>query len=215
MNEVPNANGGTCYDLPLMLAYNQFSGNSSLLAAHGAGKPRGDAGGLGRKGAQKVVIFETDGVPNTACAVPNLAGSGSENQFYPVRLADNISITGGNNAWDGNNFQGVAAQLAKNIADGGFSRSNKPLLIHAIGFGFLFEPGFQPASEQSGALRALESLQNAGNIVDSEDTSDLFPGSSLASYKVITGDSQERIQKMQKAFTRILQEKTVQVSLVE
>jgi len=215
MNEVPNANGGTCYDLPLMLAYNQFSGNSSLLAAHGAAKPRGDAGGLGRKGAQKVVIFETDGVPNTACAVPNLAGSGSENQFYPVRLADNISITGGNNAWDGNNFQGVAAQLAKNIADGGFSRSNKPLLIHAIGFGFLFEPGFQPASEQSGALRALESLQNAGNIVDSEDTSDLFPGSSLASYKVITGDSQERIQKMQKAFTRILQEKTVQVSLVE
>ena len=30
--EVPRAMGGTCYAMPLMLAYNQFSANSSLAS---------------------------------------------------------------------------------------------------------------------------------------------------------------------------------------
>jgi len=215
MNEVPNANGGTCYDLALMLAYNQFSSNSTLQTANGTSNPRGDAGGLGRKGAQKIVIFETDGVPNTACAVPALQGTGASNKFYPVRLSDSITISGGSNAWDGNNFQTVAQKLASNTSLGGYSTTNKPLLIHAIGFGFLFESGYAPASEQTNALAALASLQSNGNVDDTADTSDIFAGSSIASYKIITGNSNQRVEKMQRAFTRILQEKTVQVSLVQ
>ena len=60
--EVPRATGGTCYAYSLMLAYNQFSGNTSLVN-YSVGQPAGDAGGNGRQGAQKIIIFETDGAP--------------------------------------------------------------------------------------------------------------------------------------------------------
>ena len=56
--------GGTCYAMGLMLAYNQFSANTSLVTYNPA-RPAGDAGGNGRRGAQKIIIFETDGAPNT------------------------------------------------------------------------------------------------------------------------------------------------------
>ena len=51
--EVPRAMGGTCFAYPLMLAYNQFSSNTSLRSYNSSPAPVGDAGGLGRKGAQK------------------------------------------------------------------------------------------------------------------------------------------------------------------
>ena len=38
--------------------------------------PTGMAGGMGRKGAQKVVIFETDGLPNCS-ATANLVNAGT------------------------------------------------------------------------------------------------------------------------------------------
>ena len=41
------------------------------------------AGGLGRKGAQKVVIFETDGLPNCQ-ATANLVSAGTYN-YYQIR----------------------------------------------------------------------------------------------------------------------------------
>ena len=50
--EVPRAIGGTCYPIALMLAYNQFSSNSSLQT-YNPGEPTGDAGGNGRQGRRK------------------------------------------------------------------------------------------------------------------------------------------------------------------
>ena len=53
--EVPRAMGGTCYPMGLMLAYNQFSTNSSLLNYNTATYPgvfANDAGGGGRIGAE-------------------------------------------------------------------------------------------------------------------------------------------------------------------
>jgi hypothetical protein len=81
--EVPRAFGGTCYSYPLMLAYNQFSGNASLVNYSGGQQP-GDAGGLGRRGAQKTIIFETDGAPNTT-ARAGLTSLGPYNSYYNVR----------------------------------------------------------------------------------------------------------------------------------
>ena len=49
--EVPRAMGGTCYAMALMLAYNQFSSNTSLQTFN-SGQPTGDAGGNGRQGAE-------------------------------------------------------------------------------------------------------------------------------------------------------------------
>ena len=79
--EVPRAMGGTCYAMGLMLAYNQFSGNTSLLT-YNPGAASGDAGGNGRKGAQKIIIFETDGAPNTT-ASPTLNNLGSTTVTTP------------------------------------------------------------------------------------------------------------------------------------
>ena len=67
--------GSTCYAMGLMLAYNQFSANTSLVN-YNPGDPAGDAGGNGRHGAQKIIIFETDGAPNTtATATLNNLGT--------------------------------------------------------------------------------------------------------------------------------------------
>ena len=82
--EVPRAMGGTCYAMGLMLAYNQFSGNTSLRTTTRA-QPAGDAGGNGRKGAQKIIIFETDGAPNTT-ATATLNNLGAVQQLLPGPL---------------------------------------------------------------------------------------------------------------------------------
>src|SRR5207247_4108153 len=48
--EVPRAFGSTCYAYPLMVAYNQFSGNTSLQT-YSTGQQTGHSGGMGRNGA--------------------------------------------------------------------------------------------------------------------------------------------------------------------
>ena len=69
--DVPCAYGGTSYSMGLMLAYNQFqytSTSDTVLRkwiTPSTTVPEGMVGGEGRKGAQKVVIFCTDGAPNT------------------------------------------------------------------------------------------------------------------------------------------------------
>ena len=80
-----DANTATSYGL--MLAYNQFS-SSSVLSTSGQG------GGLGRKGAQRLIILETDGMANQASSVTffNSVTSGSNptnNSYFNI---------GGNNA---------------------------------------------------------------------------------------------------------------------
>ena len=60
-----DSNTATSYGL--MLAYNQFSGNTALQAS--------GMGGFGRKGAQRLVILETDGLANasTSASTTNAA----------------------------------------------------------------------------------------------------------------------------------------------
>ncbi len=53
MVETPHAMGSTCFAHPLMLAFNQFSTNSSLQTYNPSPAPTGDAGGNGRKGAKR------------------------------------------------------------------------------------------------------------------------------------------------------------------
>src|SRR5262249_4715318 len=53
--DVPRANGGTCYSMPLMLAYNQFSGNTALQTYAKSPAPAGQAGGNRRNSAPNTV----------------------------------------------------------------------------------------------------------------------------------------------------------------
>ena len=73
-----------------MLAYNQFAvtpSTDTTLRSYVTPSPitfpTGMAGGMGRKGAQKVVIFETDGLANCH-ATASLVNAGTYN-YYKIR----------------------------------------------------------------------------------------------------------------------------------
>jgi Flp pilus assembly protein TadG len=200
--EVPRSMGGTCYAIGLMLAYNQFSGSSSLLN-YNTGKPAGDAGGNGRKGAQKIIIFETDGAPNTTASA-TFTNGGSYNSYYRIRY--NSSSPGASeypasvNGYNDNDSAVVTQimtlvnQLAAFDSAQGYSTASKPLLLHCLAFG--------PQITAAG-LTTLSQMQTAGNVTDN-----------MPSYKVINGNTSTYVSSLQTAFAKILQD-GVQVSLIQ
>lgn len=208
--EVPRAEGGTCYAYGLMLAYNQFSGNSTLVN-FSSGQPAGDAGGNGRAGAQKIVIFETDGAPNTTASA-TFSSAGAYNSYYKVRynygapsgsdFPSGISGYNDNDPTVTNQVDSICTQLAAQTtaSSPGYSTPQKPLLIHCIGFG----PDFSPSSPEAKTNTAtLNQMQLIGNVTDG------MPG-----YKIIYGNQTSIVNDLQQAFTQILQT-GVQISLIQ
>jgi Flp pilus assembly protein TadG len=208
--EVPRAFGGTCYSYPLMLAYNQFSGNTSLQT-YSSGQPTGDAGGMGRRGAQKVIIFETDGAPNTTASA-SLTNSGAYNSYYNVRY--NYASPGGSEYPSG--ISGYA-DLASNVTDQivtvcnqicaldtasppGFSSASKKVKIHCIGFGPVFNPS---SSSAASATAFLNQMQQIGNVNDG------MPG-----YKIVYGSQDSVIADLQQAFQKIMVD-GIQITLIQ
>ncbi|MBY0231345.1 MAG: hypothetical protein K2W96_18840 [Gemmataceae bacterium] len=191
---VPNANGGTCPELGFKVAYNQLSGRS---------------GYNGRRGATKMVIFETDGVPNTQTTgtSTNLTlGSPAPYNSYFASVATGSYIA--------NNDPGVV-QRAKDVVQiicnldshptlPGYSTARSKARVHAIAFGELFET---TSSRKTDALQFLLDVQKIGGTSSSSTTQ-------IEDYKIITGDYETRIEKMRQAFERIMQS-GVQVSLIK
>jgi Flp pilus assembly protein TadG len=219
ITDVPRANGGTCYAMPLMLAYNQFSGNAALQTYATAPAPAGQAGGNGRKGAQKMIIFETDGMVNTTASA-NFTNAGPYNSYYNVRLQDNTSAaaneypTGvaGNVALGTTQATTIATQICApdTAALPGYSTVRKPVLIHCVAFGSLFDPT-NSSTYKTNALNLLQDLQFIGGQAGGEQATASTP---LASYKIIVGPYATRIANLQQAFSTIMQS-TVSVSLIE
>ncbi|MGD9646207.1 MAG: pilus assembly protein TadG-related protein [Pirellulales bacterium] len=207
--DAPRAMGGTCYAMPLMLAYNQFSGNTSLQT-YSSGKPTGDAGGNGRKGAQKIIIFETDGGANTT-ANASFTNSGSHNSYYNVRFnysnpngsqyPNNVNGYSDNASTVTSQINSVCTQICalETASSPGYSSATKKVQIHCIGFG----PQFDPAtSGQSSRVATLNAMQVIGNVNDG-----------MPSYKLVYGTESTMINNMQQAFTKILQN-GIQISLI-
>ncbi len=214
--EVPRAMGGTCYAMGLMLAYNQFSGSSALLNYNTSTLPAvnaNDAGGGGRVGAQKIVIFETDGAPNVTASA-NLVNSGAYNSYYQVRYNQNntssseypTNVTGyaDNNSTVVTQAVALVTQLAalSTATPPGYSTPSKPLLMNCIAFG--------PQITAAG-LDTLYQMQVAGNVTDGTANGS---NSTLPSYKIINGTSSQNVTNLQTAFSIILQD-GVQVSLIQ
>lgn len=199
--EVPRALGGTCYAYPLMLAYNQFSSNSSLQTFNPA-YPTGDAGGNGRQGAQKIIIFETDGAPNTT-ATASYVNGGVCQSYYKVRYnsanpsaSDFAAVNENYNDNDPTvtaQIYSICTQLANSTANGGYGATNRPVLIHCISFG--------PAGPT--AIATLNQMQTIGNVNDG-----------MPSYKQINGNSATIISDLQTAIAKILQD-GVQINLIQ
>ena len=216
---IPSANfvdtnrssGDTCFAMGLMLAYNQFAQTPSsdtvlrtFVSSSPINFPTGMAGGLGRKGAQKVVIFETDGIPN-CMATATLATNGSYT-YYPIRYNMNnpqnseypsVTPLGINDPNVLSQIQSLIQQMSTT-----YSTTRNPFKLYAIGFGPVFQ-----GQDASAALSTLQSMQYWAGTQSS-------PSTPLASNQIITGTGSQMSANMTDAFTTILQN-GVQVALIQ
>lgn len=194
-----------------MLAYNQLSGNTSLQS--------GGAGGLGRKGAQRVVILETDGMANyNSTPTGGFSNSGSDNSYYKVRPGDTVNGGGYSssallqvvqalcNKADGT--AGNSPGYSPNPGYPGYSLGRKPVQIHTIAFGAVFEPTAS-GSEQTTAVGLFQSISNIGGTTFPSSASDATNG-----YKWCIGTLDERKNKLRQAFNKIMDD-GVSVSLIQ
>ena len=208
--EVPRAMGGTCYAMPLMQAFNQFSANSTL-ASYNPGAPSGDAGGNGRKGAQKIIIFETDGAPNTNASA-SFTGTTAYNSYYNIRYnssnPSSSEFPGSINGYSDNSstvttqINNICTQICAldSASSPGYSTASKKVQIHCLGFGPQFAP---TGSTRTANIATLNAMQTIGNVTDN-----------MPSYKIIYGSQSTVVTSLQQAFTQILQS-GVQVSLIQ
>jgi len=191
--DIPNANGGTTPEMAFKAAYNQFSGAS---------------GYSGRHGALKVVIFETDGVPNTLGDGTFVNGGAYKSYFNSIGAG---TYLGNNDATVVSRAVAAVSQICALDSAGlpGYSSTRNPARVHAIAFGNLFESG---SSLRGTALDFLAQVQVAGNT--SPSGTDGTGYESTEPYKVIIGDSTTRVDKIRQALERIMQS-GVQVSLIQ
>jgi hypothetical protein len=167
-----------------MMAYNQFS---SAAALQGAG-----AGGFGRRGAQKLVILETDGMANVATNAGKTNG-GAYQSYYNLPPVGSVTSSGASASTDAVN---VATQICALDTGGpipGYSTSRNPCKIHCIVFGAIFEPTAAGAT-QSQAVTLMQQISTT------------FPSSPSGpeGYKWCIGTLSERQIKLQQAFTNVL-----------
>jgi Flp pilus assembly protein TadG len=203
-HETPRALGNTTPVMGFMLAYNQFSINPALRTYAPAPAPPGEAGGLGRRGSQKMVILETDGMANTPAAAAFI-NNGPNYSYYRIRQPGEYPTTSGSVVPQ---IYNVVDQLVALETDSppGYSTVKKPVLVHCLAFGMLFEP-FSSDPDKFASLDLLQTIQYKGKTQAS-------PGDPLPDYKMLIGTSQERIDRLRQAFLAIMQD-GVQVTLLE
>jgi hypothetical protein len=208
-----DANTATNYGL--MLAYNQFS-NSSYS---------GTLGGYGRKGANRLIILETDGMANTATGShfsTSVSGT-TNNSYYQIGPTDQVWLDNPSAAPGAPTYSSSAAgqaavntatKLCAQVTDStngpGFATLSKPVLLHVIAFGAVLEPVASPPSQQADVMALCQALSTIGGTG--------FPSSVNATtdpnyYKLVIGTQAQRQAKMTQAFLNIL-DSDIPVSLV-
>ena len=210
---VPNSKGGTDANSGLAVAFNMLSSSPSLLAS-------GSYGGGGRKGASKIVIFETDGRPS-ARGRWFITGSGADTRYAlvpsnptPELWNKDASLV----SYSRNAVKVVERIVAPVSSTGtsGFSLPNAPARVYAIAFGDIFN-GYDDgtmSAEGTDALRFLLRVQQVGNTsAGTVGTADP-PSARIPAEQIITGAYEIRIAKLKSALERIAQS-GVQVTLVE
>jgi len=209
--DTPRPRGNTCFTMALMLAYNQFAvtpSNDTTLRSFVTSSPitfpTGMAGGMGRKGAQKVVIFETDGLANTT-ATANLTSAGSYN-YYKIRYDMNkpnsseYPSTASYNLNDPTVTSQIYSLVQQLVSTYGTARN--PFRLYALGFGPVFQ-----GPDANSALTTLQTMQYYAGTQSSASTS-------LASNQIITGTDAQMSSNMITTFTDILQN-GVQTALIK
>ena len=203
MSNVPNAQRGTDPNTGMALGFNILSPSPSVALRPRPPSPyvSATAPRSGRRGAAKILVFETDGVPNslTTGTAFNPAGY---NSYYTVS-----TITGGGDPVapalaivD----QIVAPMANSTTGPSGLSSPNSPARVYSIGFGDLFSVA---NTASTNARTFLLQVQQHGKTSSASDTA--IPPS-----QIITGPYQARIDGLRTCLEQILQS-GVQVTLVE
>jgi hypothetical protein len=228
----PRANGGTCYAMGLMLAHDQLSSSSYLQTATKPTSTPGLAGGLGRIGAAKLIILESDGACKDMGSA-TLTGGTNYNSYWNVVVNDSTNPGGGGQypGGSGVNFGAagtvsgslgnwtvsgasgapgdalnVAVQMCNSTSKNGLSSSTKPVTIHCVAFGSLFDPK-NTSSFAADCLQLMHNLEVLGNV---QPVSGGATPNGIASYKIIYGPwnsawpNPGRVQLMQQAFQQIM-----------
>ncbi len=208
--DTPRPKGNTCFAMALMLAYNQFAltpSNDTKLRTFVSSSPitfpSAMAGGMGRKGAQKVVIFETDGLANCT-ATASLVSAGSYN-YYKIRYDMNKPSTSEYPTTAQTNLNASTATsqvytLVQQLVST-YSTSRNPFRLYAIGFGPVFQ-----GPDASSALTTLQTMQYYAGTQSSASTA-------LPTNQIITGTDAQMSSNMISTFTDIL-ENGVQIALI-
>jgi hypothetical protein len=207
--QTPRASHDYTYDTAtsygLRLAYNQLSCNSTLRTA--------GSGGLGRKGSQKLIILETDGMANVAITTNFTQSIDStnnvNNSYYNISSTDTITLSAQGytttqpspSATDATNVATKMCALYNDTTTGpGFATSTKPVTIHCLAFGSVFE-STATGTEATQALSLLQTISTTGGTG--------FPSSVTATtdpnfYKLITGSQSHRQANLRTAFDKIM-----------
>jgi hypothetical protein len=209
--DTPRADGDTSFAMALMLCYNQLAVTPSsdttlrsFVTSSPITFPAGMAGGLGRKGAQKMVIFETDGLPNCS-ATASLVSTGPY-KYYQVRYDMNrpnsseYPSINPSNINDPSVVSQVYSLIQQLASDYGTQRN--PFRLYTLGYG----PVFQGVNANA-ALSTLQSMQYYAGTQSSASTP-------LASNQIVTGSDTQMSTNLVSAFTSILQS-GVQIALIK
>ena len=158
--------------------------------------------------AQKLVILETDGMANAATTAAT-TNAGAYKSFYNVGPSYTYSSSNGDPTADA---VSVATRICALDSDTsgipGFSTTSKPVLIHCIAFGAIFEPTAS-GSDSANATNLLQQVSTIGSTTFPSSSSDPTNG-----YKWCIGTLSQRQTKLQTAFTNIM-DNTVSIVLVK
>jgi hypothetical protein len=191
---IPRGEGGTCPHQGFRVAFNQFSSNAAAPSSSG----------IGRNTAGKMLIFETDGVPNRYVSSnddTNFVSSTLNNSYYSsIGLSNSTNLTPATAG-----APCIAAVNKMRNTTYGFGAKCK---VHGLVFGDLVELPLSGAGQN--ALNFMADVQNAGGtgMVGSGATR------SIQDFKIIRGDYQTRIANLRTAFEKIMQS-DVQLALID
>lgn len=188
IGDLPNGNGSTDPVSGFALAYNLLSSASAI-------------NGTGRRGASKIVIFETDGVPNSWRNF-NFTPAGANSYYTSTTTLDNSNPNGDPTSIA--KALEIVDQIVAPTSSNGYSLENSDARVYPIAFGDLFS---STSSYKSSALNFLQEVAYRGKSSSSLATP-------LPAYQIITGTADQRIDSLKSSFERILQS-GVQVTLIE
>jgi hypothetical protein len=217
---IPRAHGdydaNTASSYGFMLAYNQFSGSATLQNPPGNG---GAVGGFGRRGASRLIIFETDGMANQdSVPASGFSNNGPYNSYYRILPGDVVNGAGYSetnllkvveaicNKDDGTPYAGLPTGYPTPPLYPGYSTVNKPVIVECIAFGAIFET---PSTIQTSSVDLLQKISTIGQTVFPSSPTDPTNG-----FKWCIGSLSQRQAKLQQAFLNIL-DSSVPVSLIK